>query len=84
MLPLRYFEGLIATAVAAEAEANAPAEEGLNDEERLAVARLREEVEVFSKKYDGILDSLRVDEVPLTSFAILTPPLTNLVYKAQC
>lgn len=60
---LRYFEGLIAKAVAAEAEANAPPEAGLSDEERLEVARLRQEVEALSEKYDGIIDSLRVGEV---------------------
>lgn len=45
------------------------------------MVRLREEVEAFSKKYDGILDSLRVDEVPLTSFFILTPRRTNEVHR---
>lgn len=59
----RYFEELIATAIAVDAEANAPADEGLSEEERLEVARLRLEVEAFSDKYEGILASLREDEV---------------------
>lgn len=59
----RYFEELIAKAIAADAEANAPADEGLSEEERLEVARLRLEVEAFSDKYEGLLTSLRKDEV---------------------
>lgn len=59
----RYFEELIATAIAVDAEANAPADEGLSEEERLEVARLRLEVEAYSDKYEGILASLREDEV---------------------
>lgn len=61
--PLRYFEGIIAAAVAAEAEANAPAEEGLSEEERVEVTRLRREIDDFSQKYEEVLDSLRIDEV---------------------
>lgn len=45
-----------------DAEANAPADEGLSEEERVEVARLRLEVEAFSLKYEGILTSLREDE----------------------
>ena len=59
----RYFEELIATAIAVDAEANAPADEGLSETERLEVARLRLEVDAFSDKYEGILGSLREDEV---------------------
>lgn len=59
----RYFEGLIAKAVAAEAEANAPADEGLTDEEREEISGLRREVEAFTRQYEGLLDSLRADEV---------------------
>eukprot|EP00903_Cladosiphon_okamuranus_P019223 g17677.t1 len=58
----RYFEDLIATAVAADAEANAPIEEVLTEEERDEVAMLREAVGELSDKYEGILDSLRADE----------------------
>lgn len=59
----RYFEGLIATAVAAEAEANAPGDEGMTDEEGAEVARLREEVDAFTSKYGDLQDSLRAGEV---------------------
>lgn len=59
----RYFEDLIATAVAADAEANAPLEEVLTEEERDEVAKLRGAVDELSDKYEGILDSLRTDEV---------------------
>ncbi|CAN0035496.1 unnamed protein product [Ectocarpus sp. 12 AP-2014] len=58
----RYFEDLIATAVAVDAEANAPVEEVLTDEERAEVGRLREAIDELSGKYEGILDSLRTDE----------------------
>ncbi len=59
----RYFEDLIATAIAADAEANAPLEEVLTEEEREEVASLRQAVDALSEKYEGILGSLRVDEV---------------------
>ncbi|CAM9731448.1 unnamed protein product, partial [Hapterophycus canaliculatus] len=58
----RYFEDLIATAIAADAEANAPMEEVLTEEERRDVAELRQAVDGLSDKYDTILDSLREDE----------------------
>lgn len=58
-----YFEDLIATAVAADAEANAPTEELLTEKERAEVAELRQAVDGLADKYEGILDSLRVDEV---------------------
>lgn len=59
----RYFEDLIATAIAADAEANAPTEEVLTEEERREVAELRQAVDGLSDKYDTILGSLREDEV---------------------
>lgn len=65
----RYFEGLIATAVAADAEANAPLEEVLTEEEREEVAKLREAVDELSDKYEGVLDNLRTDEVRARNFA---------------
>eukprot|EP00752_Nemacystus_decipiens_P008279 g7402.t1 len=58
----RYFEDLIATAVAADAEANSPLEEVLTEEERDEVAKLREAVDELTAKHQGILDSLRADE----------------------
>jgi len=63
MMLHRYFEDLIATAIAADAEANAPLEEVLTEEEREEVASLRQAVDELSEKYEGILDSLRADEV---------------------
>lgn len=62
-MPRRYFEDLIATAIAADAEANAPTEEVLTEEERREVGELRQAVDGLSDKYDTILDSLRQDEV---------------------
>lgn len=59
----RYFEDLIAAAVAADAEANAPLEEVLTEDERDEVAKLRGAVKELSNKYEGILDNLRADEV---------------------
>ncbi|CAM9874380.1 unnamed protein product [Ectocarpus sp. 6 AP-2014] len=58
----RYFEDLIATAVAVDAEANAPVEEVLTDEERVEVGKLRQAIDELSGKYEGVLDSLRTDE----------------------
>lgn len=58
-----YFEGLIAKAVAAEAEANAPADEGLTADELEEVSRLRKEVEAFTRQYEELLDTLREEEV---------------------
>lgn len=49
--------------MAADAEANAPMEDVLTEEERAEVADLRGAVDGLSEKYEGVLDSLRADEV---------------------
>lgn len=74
-----YFEDLIATAVAADAEANAPMEDVLTEEERAEVAELRRAVEGMSEKYEGVLDSLRADEVRALSYCD-TPASPALVF----
>lgn len=81
-----YFEDLIATAVAADAEANAPLEEILTEEERDEVARLREAVGELSDKYERILDSLRADEVRVfcVMFLALDIHLSLRYYRAMC
>ena len=67
LLGSRYFECLIASAVAAEAEANSPTEERLSSEERVELAALRREVEGLSGKHESILESVRVAEVSARS-----------------